>query len=60
MSRSIHASKLVRRRNWRNTAFEILGTRSLNDIPKGDRSKSLREVLKSKKGDKKKYDRTKF
>ena len=49
-----------KRKNWRNKAFLILKTRSLNDIPKGDRSKSLREVLKSKKGDKKKYDRTKF
>ena len=56
MSRSIHASKLVRRRNWRNTAFEILGTRSLNDIPKGDRSKALREILKSSKEKKKKND----
>ena len=45
-----------KRKNWRNKAFLILKTRSLNDIPKGDRSKTLREVLKSKKGDKKKYD----
>lgn len=49
---------IAKRRNWRNHAFKILKTRSLNDIPKGDRSKALREVLKSKKGEKKKYDRT--
>ena len=58
MGRSVNAFKLKRRRAWRNKAFKILGTRSLIDIPKGDRSKALREVLKSKKGEKKKYDRT--
>lgn len=45
-----------KRKNWRSKAFKILNTRNLNDIPKGERSRSLREVLKSSKGEKKKND----
>ena len=49
-------SSIRKRRSWRNIAFKILKTRSLNDIPKGDRSNALREVLSSKKREKKKND----
>lgn len=38
-----------KRRNWRDKAFEILGSRSLTSIPKGDRSDTLRNILKSRK-----------
>ena len=48
MSRSIHSFKLSRRRKWRKNAFAILGKRDLNDISKGDRSNTLRNLLKSK------------
>lgn len=37
------------RKAWRDKAFEILGSRSLTSIPKGDRSDTLRNILKSKK-----------
>ena len=37
-----------KRRNWRDKAFKILKTRSLNDIPKGDRSRFLYNLLKNK------------
>lgn len=40
---------IKKRRKWRLEAFEILGSRSLKDIPKGERSAVLRSILKSKK-----------
>jgi hypothetical protein len=33
------------RKTWRNRAFEKLGTRSLGDVEKPDRSNILRSVL---------------
>ena len=40
-----------KRKHWRKQAFAKLGTRSMTDIPKGERSNSLRTVLgMSKKG----------
>ena len=38
-----------KRRNWRDKAFEILGSRNLNSVPKGDRSNTLKNILKSRK-----------
>ena len=42
---------IKKRRKWRSLAFRLLGSRSLVSIPKGDRSDTLRNILKSKKKD---------
>ncbi|MCK4328898.1 hypothetical protein KAX02_03540 [candidate division WOR-3 bacterium] len=34
-----------KRKHWRDQAFDKLGTRSMTDIAKGDRSDALRAVL---------------